>query len=461
MHIKAIIQAILLFTALAMRLAAPETTGIAYALLAVHALMGPAAAVYSIAFTWFFTMGNVGVFPESDYSSIARYFVLCTAFVSASIHYVFFGGKRQNDTLLVVISVFSILICIHSFLLSRISTVSILKIGSWYAGFASLFMAWGSLTSREFLTLEKNLFRGLVVVAMCSLVIINSDVGYLTNGFGFQGLLNQPQAFGLFVAVVCAWLISTVMMGRYFFFVTLGLTYVCLFLLYASRCRTAGFAVVLAIVLAVVVKLIFRNDLHGRIPLDFFLKRTGLMMLACVVPCLFVGLFFSNSIADFISKGHSESGFASVYEKSRGDLITNMIVNIRENPYTGIGFGIASDAAAMNVEYDPVLGLPVSASVEKGVMPLAILEETGAIGFAVFLILIGVLVVRAVNNGLPQLLVLFTVLLTNMAEYTFFSVGGMGMLMMIATTWSVSRPRMLLPPMGRPVRFSRETVKLL
>ena len=115
-----------------------------------------------------------------------------------------------------------------------------------------------------------------------------------------------------------------------------------------------------------------------------------------------------------------------------------MFENIKNTPWTGIGFGIASEPAYMEVQRDPVLGLPLSALVEKGVMPIAVVEELGIFGALAIVGWLWVMLRRGARSGVSQFAVLITLLLVNFGESMFFSVGGMGMLLLVLLTGAVS-----------------------
>lgn len=123
---------------------------------------------------------------------------------------------------------------------------------------------------------------------------------------------------------------------------------------------------------------------------------------------------------------------------SRGDLIRDMWVNVREKPLTGIGFGIASRAEEMVVIRERLFGLPVGASIEKGVMPIAVLEEIGIPGFVFVSLWVVMLLRRAAKNGLSALAVVLTALFLNMGEYTFYSPGGLGLIVLVLLGWAVA-----------------------
>ena len=67
-------------------------------------------------------------------------------------------------------------------------------------------------------------------------------------------------------------------------------------------------------------------------------------------------------------------------------------------------------------------------------MPLAVLEELGVFGALVVMTWLLALLRRGARAGVAQFAVMLTLLLVNLGEYMFFSVGGMGMLLLILFT---------------------------
>jgi len=106
---------------------------------------------------------------------------------------------------------------------------------------------------------------------------------------------------------------------------------------------------------------------------------------------------------------------------SRQVLIEMMWQNIVEQPWTGIGFGTSTDPAFV---YRAGL---LSAPTEKGIMPLALLEETGIIGTAFFtLLIVAILAYSVESNNVPGLMGFAGIIGVNLAEANFFSFGGQG-----------------------------------
>ena len=153
------------------------------------------------------------------------------------------------------------------------------------------------------------------------------------------------------------------------------------------------------------------------------------------------GLIMLDAISETVARYISKSGRSSAdtlleaYQQSRGILIDPMLANIADDPWRGIGFGIASNPSEMVVQRDPFLGLPIGSSIEKGVAPLAIVEEVGVLGAILIIFWLLVFLRKGVVAGLPPLAVLLTALILNLGEYTLFSAGGQGLLLMILFGW--------------------------
>ena len=153
---------------------------------------------------------------------------------------------------------------------------------------------------------------------------------------------------------------------------------------------------------------------------------------------IFAGPTINQITTDFISKsGRADvTGLASAYDRSRGGLMEAMTDNIKADPFVGVGFGVPSDPYFLSIQRDPIFNLPIGAPIEKGIMPLALLEELGVIGFSLFLLWFWMIIRSAARAGMAPLVVVLTALLINMGESIFFSPGGMGMLVLIMVSWA-------------------------
>jgi hypothetical protein len=150
----------------------------------------------------------------------------------------------------------------------------------------------------------------------------------------------------------------------------------------------------------------------------------------------------SAQIDEYFTKGGRDGNIESLgqgYEMSRGFLIARMLSNIEEHPFVGIGFGVSSIPEEMTITYDPIFGAPLGAPVEKGVLPVAIIEEFGFfLGGAIFALL-GLILYFGFKLGPESFSLIIVFYLLNLGEAMLFSPGGMGMLLLILLSSVVAR----------------------
>jgi O-antigen ligase len=199
--------------------------------------------------------------------------------------------------------------------------------------------------------------------------------------------------------------------------------------MYFSLSRTSLLALMLAGAATVAVGFSFKPDTWAA-DLSHTLSQPTVMLGGILVLAL-VALQWTTIQSDLESFLAKDSGNASVVqalEASRGNLMSRSMRNFWEHPVTGIGFGAPSDPVrfARQLERGPY-GIPLSASVEKGFMPTAVLEETGIVGAILTILLLIFLFVPALQHPDPTLFwMMATCLSLNFGEMVFFSIGGMG-----------------------------------
>lgn len=149
------------------------------------------------------------------------------------------------------------------------------------------------------------------------------------------------------------------------------------------------------------------------------------LLFVCIVLCVSA---VQDRVARFLLKFDTAAQISDVsYEKltsSRRGLIDFAMYNFRKKPFTGNGFQVSDDMAYVTrgslKEY-------LSAPVEKGVWPVAVLEEGGVVGFTLFAGFLLVAFFTFVSRkAYAAASVLFTMTLVNMGEFTFFSMSGAG-----------------------------------
>lgn len=430
----------LLFLAVVMRLVGSGVGGLSYFILAGYALRGRRQAILALAFSWFFSMLSDGIAPFASASSVGRYAVVLSAAISVFLrrNEVKVGAAENN--LIMITLIFGGFVLLHSIFFSPVTDVSMLKGILWTIVMVTVLRAWGGMTYHARYQLEHWFFGALVLLMILSLPLLFTNIGYMRNGSGFQGVLFHPQSFGPTIALLGAFVISRMLAKPRPMWKDIILAGSCFVLVVLSGARTAGLALVLGVSISIIIAVLRRGLSAKRLFPGFRSLRLRMFLMLVLVGAALNGSMLSDALNNYLNKnsGAESVDVMSSYQQSRGFLIDAMLDNIDENPWRGIGFGIATLPSSMNIERDPVLGLPVSASIEKGVLPLAVLEELGILGFILFLLWLSFFMFYAIRGGVAQVSVFLTLLLFNFGESTLFSSSGFGLLPLILIGWAVS-----------------------
>lgn len=418
----------------------PSTAEISFFIIAGYALLGKQQSIQALALLFLFTMINPGIAPHIEIGTLLRYVVLFSVFLSIFLR----SSFLKYNSIAFYTLVFAVFILIHSFFFSKFAIVSILKIVSWTIVIISLLKAWGELNELEHERMRKWIARFFLFISLSSLFfLLIPEIGYKNNQSGFQGVLNQSQAFGLFMALVAAIFFGHFFEKKKLSWSLVSLLFLIILLIFLSKARTA----ILSLFIAMPVSLFFFFII-------FFLKKKNVLPIFrskrffFIIFLVFFLLFTFQSIEplnNFLKKNiDNTNNLFEIFKESRGVLFKPIIENINKNFITGIGFAIASDPLSMSIERDTFLNLPISAPIEKGTLYIAILEELGIFGFILFVIWVFILFYKATINGLGSLIVLINILLLNITESVLFSVGGMGLPTLILLTSIISRPKLFL-----------------
>jgi hypothetical protein len=418
-----------------LRIASETTANASYLLIALYALLGRAQAIQALTLSWLFTMINPAFAPDASAGSIARYVVILAASVSVALRFKISGSTYPINSLSLLTFCLGVLMLFHSLLFSFVVDVSILKVVSWVMVVVTLLSAWQGLEAAQRAALFNQLQVGLVLLLVLSLPLLAvPDVGYFRNGTGFQGVLNHPQVFGPTVALIGALVGGRVMGDRKPAWRDIALLALCVVLVVLSEARTAGVAMVMGLLCSALLSPVFAGVSRIRMLPGLSSRRLQSIAVLAFAGLMVTGPTLSAVLSSYLYKRGDATSFIEAADASRGALIERMLTNIQEKPWAGIGFGIASEPESMVVERDAVLGLPVSALVEKGVMPIAVLEELGIWGALAVAGWFLVVLRRVARAGAQHFAVVTTLILTNFGESMFFSVGGMGMLLLVLLT---------------------------
>jgi hypothetical protein len=431
-----LVTVVFIVGAVALRLAGAST--LSFLVLALLALLSAPNAILALSLGWLFSSLSPGIAPGGEGGSVGRYLLLIAALLAAMINNLPFFLYGRMPRLAVVSLLIWAFITLHSLLFSPFPDVSVLKALSWAIAVVALLALWSSMPAEQQTLTFHRVYYLLIAVLVLSLPLAGTSVGYLTNGTGLQGILDQPQAFGITAGMVGA-IAGGTLLGQsrppWSTIVIFGLAMLCAIL---SEARTAGLAMLLGLLIAIIfAPMLSRRPTREMLP-GLRSKRVYAIFGTAVIALMAAAPLVMQVAFTYITKSNRADvgNIFEAYDASRGNVIGIMMENIESQLFSGIGFGIASDPRTMAVARDPVLGLPTGAPVEKGVAPLAVVEEIGLLGATLVLYWIVLLFKKGANNGLPQLAILSTLILINFAEAIFFSVGGMGMLAMILMIWA-------------------------
>lgn len=251
--------------------------------------------------------------------------------------------------------------------------------------------------------------------------IIDSGSMTLFCGVTFHSQTLSPLLTCAFAWVVC----DLLFVERRFRWPHIALLILALPLLYLTRSRVALLGVTVALALVYFY-------LPRKLSLDRRMKRwLGHILMVggvALVAVMAIAEVQNNAISRWVRKTDDvktdQRSLSEAFTASRQGLIEMCMDDFRQNPLLGMGFQVAE----YTQEYSKgSKGLILSAPIEKGVIPIMILGETGIVGIIVFATFMLVFYSGCANRRLYMTIVLMTVLLAlNMGEATFFSPGGIG-----------------------------------
>lgn len=261
----------------------------------------------------------------------------------------------------------------------------------------------------------------------------------------FKGMTMHSQTLGPVMAATFAFLFADLVINvRKVHVLYLVLLLACPFLIYKTSSRT-GMAALLASVLIVGWCALRMRGIgsrwRGKVKAGI-----GVLIVAAVVA---VGLSTGvrQSVVRFALKYDKEArvGDFTMEEmlSTRQGLADRQMENFRASPMIGNGFQVSESMIGLRTATWREL---ISAPIEKGMWVTAVLEEGGAIGFLVFVLFLLIAGWKMQKRGVfTGLSVFVTMIVSNMAEFTMFSMSAMGgyswALVFIGTAMDAARIR--------------------
>lgn len=410
--------------------------------LCIWALRGPDQAIQALTLGGLIKFLNPGLYPDLRTASMLGWVLLALAGVRVWISTI--SRRGWGSPVLFWLAVFGLAILLHSATVSRQGVLSAFKIVSFVFGATTVLLAFECSALRK--VDWTPWFVGLwsAVVLLSAPTVFFPSIGYLKNGWGFQGILGHPQSFGAFLAVAVAWfgarLILYPLTHTHWMLVLIGcLGWVELIL---TKARTGLLAVLVGLTCVAALSVVKRYEWRQQFISALRKPLVLLVLLAVVTMILLDPSTLGNRVEAYVFKhGHdAKSSITDAYTKSRGAGLSNQWKNFLRSPLVGHGFGVVpyNDPDAVQL-LDPIFGLPLSAPTEKGFLPTAILEETGIVGAVFLLFLLGSLFRFASGRGDSAVMWSFyTSILVNVGEMVFFSFGGLGLYTWLIIGWAAN-----------------------
>ena len=249
----------------------------------------------------------------------------------------------------------------------------------------------------------------------------------------FCGIMNHSQALAPILALSMAWLLSDMLFVekrlRWPHMITI---FTMLPMLYMTRSRVALLTGASAIIM-------ISGYTVNRIQVSARVKSTLRKGMAAFLVLAVIGAGVAelrdHTMTKWLRKtddiATDDRDLGEAFTESRQGLIEQSMYDFRRNPMFGSGFQVMWEHQDL---YRRTSGLILSASIEKGVLPVMVLGETGIAGSIAFAIFLISFYVTCARKRLHVTITMFTLLLvSNMGEASFFSPGGIGSVLWILT----------------------------
>jgi O-Antigen ligase len=285
-------------------------------------------------------------------------------------------------------------------------------------------------------------------IFLASVPLLPFAVGHSVNGSGFNGLLSHPQGLGIFLVMTGSAAFATALKAPRLrrLLITAGLAQWSM--IYFTRSRTAFVAICLGGIVYV-VEFVVRNERENR--LKYFSLPLAILLIAGLLLVVVVSPGVRSGVVAFLEKGHDDSFDLfddpeyAVGASSRGSQIADGLELAEEHPLFGAGFGVDQDSESdMAINGAQWEGIPLSAPVEQGFLPIATVAQIGFVGSAfVFAFLFYIYRLARPDSG--ETAALFAAVVgVNFGEMIFYSTGGWGivmwvLLLLFASTGAVSQ----------------------
>lgn len=242
----------------------------------------------------------------------------------------------------------------------------------------------------------------------------------------FSGILNHSQALAPILVCCFTWIILDMLfVERRFSKFHLVLLICALPLFYMTRSRVA-----LCSLLVALCVIYFYASRRIALSAEMYrnMRRGMTLFLGLIIVVAVIAQIRTGAIMEWVRKTNDVAGdtrsLSEAFTSSRQGLIDESISDFKRNIWLGSGFQV-SERIALQMKHNQEFVL--SAPIEKGLLPLMVLGETGIVGcicFGGFLIFFFVFCAHHQYYATISLFLVY--LATNIGEASFFSPGGAG-----------------------------------
>lgn len=253
----------------------------------------------------------------------------------------------------------------------------------------------------KFLFWLANIFKIMICI---SLLLIKSPIGYLKNGFSFQGILNHPNLFGILLVLGILTILIEMAVKNKISIMNIIIGLIGISELILSNSRTA----LLSFVFCLLTFFMFSN-------IKITIKTISIITTFLIGILVYITPVTNNFITNYIQKGQSSDQILL----SRYGQIDNTLYVLQNSPIFGIGFGIPVNRTSLELN---------SFTYEAGNLIFGLISYVGILGLCIYLIyLIRIIFINKSINNLTLSLFLGSILI-NMGELVIFSSNNVGII---------------------------------
>lgn len=404
--------------------------------LVLWALRGRAASLQALELATVVKYMNPALVTYDTVSSALLWLVV---FVAAARVWAAADGRAWRD--LAPVASFLAVGAVLSMIASPAVEISIMKLVTFGLVVTTLVLGVGALDDDARARLQTWLTSLAITVAGCSAAsVARPEIAYLVNGTGLQGVLNHPQGLGAFLAPVAALLLAQLVLlqrrARIPLLTAAGLVWAVMVL---TEARTAVVAATCGVVAALLLRLHWGRTTPAQASTGRVLATIGLAALGLVVAGVATDAV-GGAVNRFLLKHSGAENLGAAFHQSRGAGIESQWQNFVAAPLTGHGFGVYADGNFPS-GVTRLWGVPISAPVEKGFVPAAVLEETGILGGCAFAWIVWSLWRRTSRTLDPaRMALLVGALAVNLGEALMLAPGGLGLHIWLVLALASSTP---------------------